>query len=49
MEVLDALEADQFWTEAEAAAEWQSSLPAPERRRRQEAIAAIDGAFDSID
>ena len=49
IEALDALEANRFWTEAEAAAAWQASLPEPERQRRHEAIAEIDRAFDGIE
>lgn len=49
IEALDALEANRFWTEAEAAAAWQASLPEAERQRRHEAIAEIDRAFDGIE
>lgn len=49
IEALDALEANRFWTEAEAAAAWQSSVPEPERQRRHEAIAEIDRAFHGIE
>jgi hypothetical protein len=48
-EALDALEANRFWSAAEAAAEWQSSLSDADRRRRHEAIAEIDRAFDGIE
>jgi hypothetical protein len=48
-EALDALEANRFWAAAEAAAEWQSSLSDADRRRRHEAIAEIDRAFDGIE
>ncbi len=49
IEALDALEANRFWTEAEAAAAWQSSLPESERQRQLEAIAEIDRAFDGLE
>jgi hypothetical protein len=49
IEALDALEANRFWAEAESAAAWQSSLPDVERRRRHEAIAEVDRAFDGIE
>jgi hypothetical protein len=49
IEALDALEANRFWAEAESAAAWQSNLPDVERRRRHEAIAEIDRAFDGIE
>lgn len=48
IEALDALEANRFWAEAEAASAWQSTLSDPERQRRQGAIAEIDRAFDGI-
>ena len=44
VEALDALEAQQFWAEAEAAAAWRRSLP-PERRAildaREAELAAV--------
>jgi hypothetical protein len=49
IEALDALEANRFWAAADAAAAWQSSLPDDERRRRHEAFAEIDRAFDGIE
>ncbi len=49
IEALDALEANRFWTEAEAAAAWQSGLSESGRQRRREAIAEIDRAFDGIE
>jgi hypothetical protein len=48
IEALDALEANRFWAEAEAAAAWQSSLSTHEQQRRQDAIAEVDRAFDGI-
>ena len=48
VEALDALEADRFWAEAEAAAKWRKNLPAAERRLREEAEAAVDRAFHRI-
>lgn len=49
IEALDALEADRFWSKAEAAAMWQSRLPQSERQRRREVIDEIDRAFDGIE
>ena len=49
VEALDALEANRFWGEAEAAATWQSSLSDTERQRRHDALAEIDQAFDGIE
>ena len=49
VEALDALEANRFWGEAEAAAAWQSSLSDTERQRRHDALAEIDQAFDGIE
>ncbi len=49
VEALDALEANRFWAAADAAAAWQASLSDDERRRRHEAIAEIDRAFDGIE
>ncbi|MDJ0768990.1 MAG: hypothetical protein QNJ12_09355 [Ilumatobacter sp.] len=48
VEALDALEADRFWAEAEAAAAWRRDLPAAERERREQAGAAVDRAFRRI-
>ena len=49
IEALDALEANRFWSKAEAAAAWQSQLSESEQRRRQDAISEIDRAFDGIE
>lgn len=46
---LDALEADRFWSQAEAAAAWRASLAPGERRRLVEAEADVDRAFDCIE
>ena len=49
IEALDALEATRFWSEAEAAAAWQSQLSEAERQRRDDALRDIDRAFDGIE
>ncbi len=49
VEALDALEANRFWGEAEAAAAWQSRLSDTERQRRHDAVAEIDRAFDGVE
>jgi len=48
VEALDALEADRFWAEAEAAAQWRQNLPSAERQLRKEAEAVVDRAFRRI-
>ena len=48
VEALDALEADRFWAQAEAAACWRASLPDGERRRRRDHEAAIEAAMDRL-
>ncbi len=48
LEALDVLEADGFWTQADAAAEWRDSLSADERARRDAHAAEIDAAFDGV-
>lgn len=48
VEALDALEADRFWVQADAAAEWRKTLSADERARRAAREAEIDAAFDDI-
>jgi hypothetical protein len=45
---LDALEADRFWAQAEAAVAWRASLSPEERARRSAAEADVDRAFDGI-
>ena len=47
IEALDALEADRFWTQAEAGRRWLESLPAEERDRMRAEDDAIDQAFRS--
>jgi hypothetical protein len=49
IEALDALDATRFWSEAEAAAAWQARLSVSERAQRDEAVAALDSAFDAIE
>lgn len=46
---LDALEADRFWAQAAAAAEWRASLPVAERERLAAAEVEVDRAFDGIE
>lgn len=48
IEALDALEANRFWADAEAAAAWQSNLSEAEQQRRNDSVAEIDRAFDGI-
>ncbi len=48
IEALDALDAEQFWTQAEDAAAWQRSLSTDDHDRLAARDAAIDAAFDGI-
>jgi hypothetical protein len=48
VEALDALEADRFWAQAEAAAARRASLSSSEREARTEREAEVDAAFDGI-
>ncbi|MEL7207054.1 MAG: hypothetical protein AAGK32_02285 [Actinomycetota bacterium] len=49
IEALDKLEADRFWTQAEAAASWRASLTDDEQAALVEREAEIDAAFDGIE
>ena len=49
IEALDALEANRFWSEADAAAAWQSQRSESEPQRHHDAISEIDRAFDGIE
>lgn len=48
VEALDALEADRFWAQAEAAAAHRRSLSDDDRAQRAAEEAAIDAAFDGV-
>ena len=48
-EVLDVHEAERFWAQAEAAAEWRRSLPEPGRAALLAAEAEVDAAFGGIE
>ena len=48
VEALDALEADRFWAQAEAAAAGRWALTAEERHRQAAREAEVDAAFDGI-
>ncbi|HMQ27032.1 MAG TPA: hypothetical protein PKA98_13665 [Acidimicrobiales bacterium] len=48
VEALDALEADRFWAQAEAAAAAYASMTEEERRARVAAEAEVDAAFDGL-
>ncbi len=48
IEALDVLEAQRFWRQAEAAADWRRALPADERERRSSVETEIDAAFDGV-
>jgi ABC-type uncharacterized transport system fused permease/ATPase subunit len=49
VEALDALEADRFWTQADAAVAWRSALTQHDRQRLATAEAEVDAAFDGIE
>lgn len=46
---LDALEADRFWGQAEAAAAWRASLAPDEQQKLIDAEAEVDRAFDGVE
>ena len=48
VEALDALEADRFWAQAEAAAAHRNSLSTADRAARAAAEAEVDAAFDGL-
>ncbi len=48
VEALDALEADRFWAQAEAAAAHRGSLSEAERTALAAAEADVDAAFDGL-
>jgi hypothetical protein len=48
VEALDALEAQQFWVQADRAAQWRRSQADARRRLIAEREAAADDAFDAI-
>lgn len=48
VEALDALEADRFWAQAEAAAASRAGMTEAELRARLAAEAEVDAAFDGI-
>lgn len=49
VEALDALEAERFWAQAEAAAAWRANLPEAERAEIEAREAALDRALDSLE
>ena len=49
VKALDALEADRFWADADAAAAWRRSLPNDDRQRLAAHEHRIDAAFDGIE
>ncbi len=46
---LDALEADRFWAQADAAASWRGSLSESQRAQLARRDAAVDAAFEGIE
>ena len=48
IEALDALDAQQFWTQVDTALEHRGRLSADERARRTLADTEVDAAFDGI-
>ena len=48
VEALDALEADRFWAQAEAAAARRATLSRSERASRTALEAEVDAAFDGV-
>lgn len=49
VEALDALEANRFWAQADAAAAWRRSLSDDERAHLRQPEAELDAAFDGIE
>jgi hypothetical protein len=49
VEALDALEANRFWAQADAAATWRRGLSDEERAAIAASEAEIDRAFDGIE
>ena len=49
VEALDALDASQFWAEADAARIWQNSLSDAHRERLRRRASAVDAAFVGIE
>jgi hypothetical protein len=48
IEALDALDAQQFWAEAEAAAAWRASQPPEVQARMRAEEDALDAALDRL-
>jgi hypothetical protein len=46
---LDALEADRFWSQADAAASWRAALDDDRRAQLEQRDAAVDTAFEGIE
>ena len=49
VEALDALEADRFWVQADAAVQWRRSLTDEAREERAAREADVDAAFQGIE
>ena len=49
VEALDALEADRFWAQAEAAAAWRAGLSPEGRAELVKRDAEIDALFDGVE
>ena len=49
VEALDALEANRFWAQADAASAWRRSLSDAERARLRQPEAELDAALDGIE
>ena len=49
VEALDALEANRFWAQADAAAAWRRTLSDSERARLQQPQTELDAALDGIE
>jgi hypothetical protein len=48
VEAIDALEADRFWAQADAALAWRNGLPAERLAELKQSETEIDAAFDGI-
>ena len=49
IEALDAMDAKNFWAQAEAAAAWRRSLAPSDQAELAQRDASIDAAFDGIE
>ena len=49
IEALDAMDSNQFWAQADAAAAWRKSLAPSDQAELEQRDTAMDAAFDGIE